>query len=144
MKIVARFITFFNNFFRICAEYSRPAWEFRIRFSIEKRHWLIELHENGDQQWKPLTRLDESTEHELHVLKFDSYQAAAGYVAETGLHMAYEQAHYTHDKKPLSSAANAIDRHLLEVAQDTMGSKFPSITAKVVSPLRRTLPGSQR
>lgn len=124
MKLVAHFIAFMNNFFRICAEYSRPAWEFRIRFSIDKRKWVIELHENGDQQWRPLSRQDEGTDDELHVLKFDTYQAAYEHALTQGLHLAYEQAHFTRDRRALHPAATAIEHSVLHSTLGGMGASF--------------------
>lgn len=122
MNIVAKIIAFMNNFFRTCAKYARAPWEFRIRFSIEKRSWVIELHENGDQQWKTLNKLGEETEGELHVYKFTSYQEAYTHALGLGLNMAYEQQHYTHNQLPLHPAANAIEHHVLAASLGSMGT----------------------
>lgn len=122
MNLVAKLVAFFNNFFATCAKYSRPAWEFRIRYSIDKQAWVIELHEDGSQTWATLTRRCEATENELHVYKFESYQAAYQFALTQGLSMAYEQAHFTANKRALHPAAATLENAILEATLGGMGA----------------------
>lgn len=120
VKIAAALSHFFSNWEKA----ARPIWEFRIHWNLEKRAWVIELHENGDRVWKPITKLSPETEHELHICKFESYQAAYEHALLIGLHHAYEQAFYTHDRKRPHPAANVVEHSILEASLGSKSSHF--------------------
>ena len=102
-----------NLFFHRWAVAGRPVWEFRVRYSNKHTCWLIELKEDDHCVWTPLTECSDQTRNEHLLLKFESYQLAFSEANRLGLGMAYEQAYYTKDKKPLHPAQTAIEHNVL-------------------------------
>lgn len=125
MSFIVKIAAAMSHFFSAWEKAARPAWEYRIRFSVEKRAWVIELHENGDRVWQALTKLGSETENELHVHKFENYQSALQHAISLGLPLAYEQAYFTANRKPLHPATLAIEHGILQASGGSMSQALP-------------------